>query len=80
VRGGAYTEKYLGVMFVGGPKALAPGESSDVGLALMGFPEEPYSEVTSGATFTIREGPLIVGFGVVLSRAEEPTYDDRNLG
>lgn len=67
------TENYLGVMFVGGPEAIAPGESSEVNLALMYFPEEPYDEVTPGATFTIREGSHIVGFGVVLSRSQEST-------
>jgi hypothetical protein len=71
--GNVYTENYLGVMFVGGPEAIAPGESSEVSLALLYFPEELYHEVTPGATFTIREGPRIVGFGVVLSRSQEST-------
>lgn len=75
--GNICTEKYLGVVFVGGPEAIEPGESSEVSLALMYFPEEPYDEVTPGATFTIREGPLIVGFGVILSRAREPKTDDQ---
>jgi hypothetical protein len=65
--GNICTEKYLGVMFVGGPEAINPGESSEVSLALMYFPEQSYDEVTLGATFTIREGPLVVGFGVILS-------------
>ena len=37
----------------------------------MYFPEETYSEVLPGATFSIREGPLIVGFGVILSLSKE---------
>ena len=78
--GNVCTENYLGVMFVGGPEAIAPGESSEVSLALMYFPEEPYDEVTQGATFTIREGPLIVGFGVVLSRSQESQKDDWIVG
>src|SRR5713226_141321 len=61
--GNCYTENYLGVMFVGGPDAIRPGETAEVSLALMYFPEEPYTEVQPEATFTIREGPLIVGFG-----------------
>jgi hypothetical protein len=68
--GNAFTEKYLGVMFIGGPEALSPGDSAEVTLALMYFPEDPYEEVRPGATFTIREGPLIVGFGAVLSRSQ----------
>jgi hypothetical protein len=63
--GNLCTEKYLGVMFVGGPEAINPGESAEVSLALMYFPEESYDEVKPGATFTIREGLLIVGFGAI---------------
>jgi len=70
--GKAITENYLGVMFVGGPDALEPGESAEVSLALMYFPEESYSEMLPGATFTIREGPLVVGFGAILSDPQQP--------
>jgi hypothetical protein len=69
--GNRFTENYLGVMFVGGPDTLEPGETADVKLALMYFPEYPYDEVQSGATFTIREGPLVVGYGVIRSRGME---------
>jgi hypothetical protein len=58
-------------MFVEGPDAIEPGETAEVGLALMFFPNDSYSEVQPGATFTIREGSLIVGFGVILSRTPE---------
>jgi hypothetical protein len=72
IRGGnRFTEKYLGVMFVGGPDAIEPGDSANVKLALMYFPEYPYDEVQPGVTFTVREGPLIVGFGVIQSRGME---------
>lgn len=54
-------------MFVGGPETIDPGQSAKVDLALMYFPEEKYDEVKPGATFTIREGPSIVGFGTILS-------------
>ena len=50
---------------------MSPGESAEVSLARMYFPDEPYDEVEPGATFTIREGTLVVGFGVVLSRSQE---------
>jgi len=50
---------------------MHPGESAEVNLALMYFPEETYDEVRPGATFTIREGSLIVGFGVIESRSQE---------
>ncbi len=65
------TDNYLGVAFVGGPDSMRPGETAEVSLALMYFPKLAYEEVTPGATFTIREGPNIVGFGVVLSRSRE---------
>ena len=50
---------------------MQPGDTADVKLALMFFPEYPYDEVQPGATFTVREGPLIVGYGVVRSREME---------
>jgi hypothetical protein len=72
--GNRYTENYRGVMFVGGPDTMEPGETAEVSLALMFFPEDPYSEVQPGTTFTIREGPLFVGFGVILSRTESVEF------
>ena len=69
--GNRLTENYLGVMFVGGPDKMEPGDTAEVKLALMYFPDYPYHEVQPGATFTVREGPLIVGYGVILSRALE---------
>jgi len=69
--GNRFTENYLGVMFVGGPDTLEPGDTADVRLALMYFPEYPYEEVQPGATFTVREGSLVVGYGVIRSRGTE---------
>ncbi len=69
--GNVCTEKYLGVMFVGGPDAIGPGESAKVSLALIYSPDEPYTEVAPGATFTIREGSEVVGFGVIVSRPQQ---------
>jgi hypothetical protein len=74
--GKTVTENYLGIMFVGGPDILEPGESADVSLALMYFPEESYNEVVPGATFTIREGSFVVGFGVILSRPQQTVQTD----
>jgi hypothetical protein len=47
---------------------MEPGDTAKVKLALMYFPEYPYDEVQPGATFTVREGALIVGYGVILSQ------------
>jgi hypothetical protein len=69
--GNRFTENYLGVMFVGGPDTMEPGDTAEVKLALMYFPDYPYNEVQPGATFTVREGPLVVGYGVIVSRTFE---------
>ena len=50
--GNRLTENYLGVMFVGGPDSMEPGDAANVKLALMYFPEYPYEEVQPGVTFT----------------------------
>ncbi len=42
---------------------MEPGDTANVRMALMYFPEQPYDEVQPGVTFTVREGPLIVGHG-----------------
>jgi hypothetical protein len=67
---GEGTESYLGVQFRPIDRELSPGSSGKLWLELMYFPEVDYSNLKSGATFTIREGPKIVGFGRVLSRAD----------
>jgi len=47
------------------------GVTAEVKLALMYAPEVSYTGVEPGATFTLREGPEIVGYGLVLSRGRE---------
>jgi hypothetical protein len=69
--GNRIVENYLGVMFVGGPDKMNPGDTAEVKLALMYAPEEPYADVQPGATFTLREGLEIVGYGLILSRGQE---------
>lgn len=63
---GVATEKYLGVQFTGDNRVLPAGSDHQVTLRLIYFPEVDYSAVISGATFTIREGGAIVGFGRVI--------------
>jgi len=60
-------ETYVGVAFVGGPEKLNPGETANVELALMYYPHLVYNGIKTGATFTVREGATIVGYGEVLS-------------
>lgn len=63
-------ESYLGVMFVDEYLQIEPGETVEVTMALMYYAEPAmrYEAVVPGATFTLREGPHIVGYGTVLSR------------
>ena len=70
--GHTLVEEYIGVALVGGPDKLYPGETAEVELALAYYPNPMYEGVKAGATFTIREGPAIVGFGTVLTDARPP--------
>lgn len=65
------TENYIGVCFWSGPDLLQPGSPTEVLLALMYYDGSPglYSSVVPGATFTVREGASIVGYGEILARA-----------
>jgi translation elongation factor EF-Tu-like GTPase len=58
-------ENYLGICFTGNGDPLMPGKSHEVALLLVYHPEVNYEPLATGATFTIREGDRIVGFGVV---------------
>jgi hypothetical protein len=49
---------------------LAPGDSAKVSMDLMYHPQVDYRELIPGATFTVREGPKIVGHGRVLKRED----------
>jgi hypothetical protein len=58
-------ETYLGVAFLSGPEKFEAGESFLAELALIFYPHPAYDSLVPGATFTIREGPVVVGFGEV---------------
>ena len=58
-------ETYLGVTLVGGPSNVVAGEPLLAELALMYWPNVTYDSLVPGATFTVREGPHIVGYGSV---------------
>lgn len=66
------TEEYLGVSFIGGPDKIYPGETVEVELALAYYPRVTYAGIQVGATFTIREGGTVVGYGTVLTSFEPP--------
>jgi len=68
--GNTIIEDYLGVLVSDAPDEWLPGQSADVKLVLMYWPELRYEGIVPGATFTMREGPSIVGFGSVLARLD----------
>lgn len=65
---GVCDEYYLGVQFISGPKDPTFNQAHNFSLRLMYHPRVDYSEVLPDATFTIREGGRVIGFGRVLTR------------
>ena len=63
--GHSLVEEYLGIRFTGNGNELTLGEEFAVELELAYFPDVDYSGLRAGATFTIREGGTVVGFGEV---------------
>lgn len=63
--GNEIQETYLGVAFLSGPEKVEPGESFIAELVLMYWPHPMYDSLVPGATFTIREGAQVVGYGQV---------------
>jgi translation elongation factor EF-Tu-like GTPase len=62
--------KLLGVAFRRAPLTVAPGDTIKVRMDLMYHPQVDYRELVPGATFTVREGPRIVGHGRVVKRED----------
>ena len=58
-------ETYLGVAFVSGPERVEFDRAFTAELALIFDPHPAYDALVPGATFTIREGARVVGFGEV---------------
>lgn len=77
IQGNVCVEDYLGVRFISGGQPL-PGQSTECELELMYHPQVNYEGLREGATFTIREGAKVVGFGRVTpsvgtqSKTKEP--------
>jgi translation elongation factor EF-Tu-like GTPase len=63
--GNEIQETYLGVAFLSGPEKVEPGESFMAELVLMYWPHPVYDSLVPGATFTVREGAKVVGYGQV---------------
>lgn len=66
--GNRITEIYLGVAFSNGPEHVEPSIPVITEAALIYWPNVDYSNVVSGATFTLREGGHIVGHGCIIKR------------
>lgn len=58
-------ETYLAVTFLSGPEKVEPGEPFLAELLLTYYPIPEYEPLIPGATFTIREGAKVVGYGQV---------------
>lgn len=69
---GVSAEDYLGVIFLAGPEPFVAGQTFSVKLGLGYHPEVNYIALQEGATFTIREGGRIVGYGKVLQGISIP--------
>ncbi len=65
VIGNEIQETYLGVAFLSSSKEVQFNESFLAELILMFYPHPAYESVIPDATFTIREGHIIVGYGKV---------------
>jgi hypothetical protein len=63
--GNEIREHILDLVFVSGPTDVRFGELIEAEAALMYYPQPEHASVVPGATFTIREGPKIVGYGLV---------------
>lgn len=59
-------EEYAGVCFGDGPENIELGRLFRIVVTLMFWPHLQYEKFEPGATFTVREGGTIVGFGRVL--------------
>lgn len=78
LEGNTLVERYQGVVFMNEYLKIEPGETTEVTMALMYYhePNVLYEDVVPGATFTLREGASIVGYGTVLSRAQPAAAGD----
>lgn len=64
-------ETYLGVRFEADSERVEPGQLFPTKLILLYYPHPDYSPLVTGATFTIREGARVVGYGRVSKGLDE---------
>ncbi len=63
-------DHYLGVRFLAAPAELSFQLAYECMLELSYHPRVDYSKASAGATFTIREGGRVIGFGTITERME----------
>jgi hypothetical protein len=68
VDGNRLTELYLGIAFTDGPQKVELGLPMKATMLLAYWPSVDYETVVPDATFTLREGVRIIGYGKVLRR------------
>ncbi|HUR27523.1 MAG TPA: hypothetical protein VM509_05000 [Planctomycetota bacterium] len=67
---GVVRERYVGVAFRSVNVVMPPGSHARLWMDVM-LLDSPHEDLQPGATFTVREGPEVVGFGTVLRRVDE---------
>jgi hypothetical protein len=72
VKGTQITETYIGVVFTDGPNHIEIGKPQIFKMALPFWNESEFLPVVAQATFTLRAGPHIIGFGRIKRRWSEP--------
>ena len=68
VDGNRLTELYLGVAFSDGPHQVIYGQPMKTRMLLAYWPKVDYEKVVPDATFTLREGGRIAGYGKIIKR------------
>src|SRR5580693_724580 len=68
VDGNRLTESYLGIAFSNGPQKVKHGQPLKTTMLLVAWPMADYETVVPDATFTLREGGRIIGYGKILRR------------
>lgn len=68
VEGNVGVEDYLGVAFIAGPMPVVAGQPALFTIESMYHPSVSYESLDVGATFTIREGARVIGYGTVLRK------------
>jgi hypothetical protein len=68
--------EYLGIAFGDSCSTPEAGKEIEVEFAFMYFPQVTYSEAIPGATFTLREGARIIGFGTITQVTPKETIQE----